>query len=267
MSLVVRVLLLGGFVINVVAFQNCSPVNFASEQPEKQNQAQGTQGPQDGAPGTNTEVGILPENLEPEICDPLAENSGRDDGSSCIAGQGLRGKIYYFDDTTPDLGSKKLDDYFKYGHKIDATIAFSKVDIAPRRFDEGFPTGGGDFVKKGNGDKLFEWFAMDLIGAVKLAGSSGDYQFALVSDDGAILEVEGQKVIDQDGTRAVTWGCSSAPIQFQDGVAKKMRLQYFQGPRFEIALRLLWRPWANSAQPCNDSGGFVPVPAEVLLSE
>ena len=262
MSNLVRMLLIGGLAINALA---CSKVNFASEAPPIKKYD--SQGSPEVAPGTNLDVGVLPENLGPEICDPLAASTGHDDGASCIAGQGLRGKIYYFDETTPDLGSKKLDDYFKYGHKIDATIAFSKVDIAPRRFDEGFPTGGGEFVNKGNGEKLLEWFAMDLVGSVKLSGANGDYQFALVSDDGAILEIDGQKVIDQDSLRAVTWGCSSAPITMNDGVAKKLRLQYFQGPRFEIALRLLWRPWANSSQPCNDTGGFTPVPADVLLSE
>lgn len=106
-------------------------------------------------------------------------------------------------------------------------ICLAQLDIKTRNFSEGFP----------GVEKLFEWFALDMRFAVKVP-RPGKWEFKLVADDGAILYLDNDKLVDNDGqheTREKT-GRSNLTAGVHN-----FRVSYFQGPRYNIALELYWK--------------------------
>ena len=63
----------------------------------------------------------------------------------------------------------------------------------------------------------------------------GQYRFSLLSDDGATLRIDNKEIIDNDGTHAPS--ALSASAHLSRGI-HMMRVSYFQGPRFTVALVL-----------------------------
>ena len=249
--------------------QNCSPVSFDKNPPPPVKSAS-TDGDGDvgGAVtdggGSSVPVGGLPDDdtvTSVIVCDPFSASSG------CSLGSGLRGNIYYFNGDEADIMSKKVDDYINFGYRTNYTLIMNTFDIPTRSFDQGFPLSGGGYIQRDDGQQLVEWFAIDVKGLinVKNAALAGSYQLAVYSDDGSILVVDGSEAINNDGAHSSSWKCATSPLSLAHNQPHTIRLKYFQGPRTQIALRLLWRPWAQSGQACNDSGGFSPIPAEVLF--
>jgi hypothetical protein len=130
---------------------------------------------------------------------------------------GLRGDIYYLKE-----GTLALPNFEKL--KPVGTIFTNGLYIPPRDFAEGFP---------GVSDR-FEWFALNYTGRFYVS-KPGKYKFALISDDGSKLYIDGRKVIDNDGVHATQR--MDGAVQLAEGV-HTIRLSYFQGPRYAIALIL-----------------------------
>ena len=93
-----------------------------------------------------------------------------------------------------------------------------------RSFDEGFP---------GVTDR-FEWFAIDYTARFWVS-EPGKYRFALASDDGSILYIDGKKVIQNDKQHPVVEKAGSVNLKMGEHA---IRVSYFQGPRFQVALVL-----------------------------
>lgn len=140
--------------------------------------------------------------------------------------QGLRGNIYFLPANTA-----RLPDFSTMQPQF--AIVSANLDIPNRPWDTGFP---------GLSDR-FEWFGIRFDGQI-LVPLDGAYQFQLSSDDGSILYIDDVKIIDNDSTHAVTT-VSGPTIQLTAG-AHKIRVDYFQGPRYYIALQLLWRSKASA---------------------
>jgi hypothetical protein len=106
-------------------------------------------------------------------------------------------------------------------------VCLSQLDITPRPFRQGLP----------GLDGLVEWFGLDIRFTVTIP-SPGRWDLKLVSDDGAILSIDGRDVINNDGVHRATarW----AQVRLLSGV-RNFRVRYFQGPREHIALMLVWR--------------------------
>lgn len=227
-------LVLSVFLLAVV-FQNCgSKVNFAVIE----NKLQSLGG-------------------EDVICDPFSP------GSACAEGEGLKGSLYYLasDDTTSPRA--KVDDIITYGLKAPWPVVFSQFDVGDRAWTDGFPSTDG-LMKNVDGEPLVEWFAFHLEGSIAVKpGDETEYQFATFSDDGSIVWVDGVEVVNHDGQHSPQWKCGANKVTLSAGQTHSMRLKYFQGPRNRIALRVLWRPWSESAKPCGE--GFTPVPSSVLF--
>ncbi|HTS60381.1 MAG TPA: OmpA family protein [Candidatus Acidoferrales bacterium] len=93
-----------------------------------------------------------------------------------------------------------------------------------RSFDKGFP---------GVTDR-FEWFAIDYTGKM-LISRPAKYRFRITSDDGSRVYIDDKLLIDNDGVhpaRTAEGGIDLAP-----GL-HRIRVSYFQGPRYEVALVL-----------------------------
>jgi hypothetical protein len=100
----------------------------------------------------------------------------------------------------------------------------SSIDVAPRRFTDGFP----------GIEKRVDWFGIDYRGAFKVRETSY-YTFRLLSDDGAVLFIDGEKVIDNDGQHGPRSEKMSLPLSKGE---HEFRLLYYQGPGGSLALQL-----------------------------
>lgn len=138
-------------------------------------------------------------------------------GTTVVANSGFRGQIYFI-----PPGSKKLPDFSKL--KPVGAIYTLYLCVPLRSFDEGFP----------GVTERFEWFAIDYTGRFWVS-EQGTYRFALASDDGSILYIDGKKVIQNDGQHAVLE--KAGRVKLKTG-AHAIRVSYFQGPRFQVALVL-----------------------------
>jgi len=138
-------------------------------------------------------------------------------GTTVVIPAGLRGLVYELE---PD--ATMLPD-FELMRPI-ATIYTSVLNVPPQDFMEGFP---------GISDR-FEWFAIDYTGNFWIA-KPGKYKFALNSDDGSKLYIDGTVVIDNNGQHPPV--SKKGSIKLRIGV-HRIRVSYFQGPRFTVALTL-----------------------------
>ena len=138
-------------------------------------------------------------------------------GITVVVPGGLEGVVYHisrFSKAIPDL--RKI--------KPQGKIYVSKLNIPLRDFTEGFP----------GVTKRQEWFAIDYTGRFWVE-KPGLYRFALTSDDGSRLDIDDQTVVDNDGIHpALT---KSASVELSGGI-HRIRVQYFQGPRWQVALVL-----------------------------
>ena len=129
----------------------------------------------------------------------------------------MEGRIYFL-----DKGTRKLPDFAAL--KSQGSIYTAKWDVPPRAFTQGFP----------GITNRFEWFAIDYQGPIYIP-QAGSYGFRLGSDDGAILYVDGNVVINRDGLRA--WSGTAGKAELTQG-KHDFRLSYFQGPAYQIGLQL-----------------------------
>jgi hypothetical protein len=97
--------------------------------------------------------------------------------------------------------------------------------VAPQPFAGGFP---GALLQD-------EWFAIRYTGSI-LAPATTKWTFKLVSDDGAILFIDGKKVIDNDGMHSADKAVTG-DIDLEAG-KHTLQLDYFQERKGNVALQL-----------------------------
>jgi outer membrane protein OmpA-like peptidoglycan-associated protein len=76
--------------------------------------------------------------------------------------------------------------------------------------------------------------------------AAGTYRFRLTSDDGSRLLIDGRQVIDNDGVHGEVQVEES--VELAEGV-HSIEVQYFQGPRFDVALVLEMAPPGGDFEP------------------
>jgi hypothetical protein len=97
-------------------------------------------------------------------------------------------------------------------------------NVTPRSFTAGFP---------GVSERT-EWFAILYTGSLTVT-DAGDYRFRVNSDDGAILRIDGDVVVDNDGQHGPQ---SVGAIAHLEPGRHQLELRYFQGPRTTVALQV-----------------------------
>ena len=83
----------------------------------------------------------------------------------------------------------------------------------------------------------------------------GIWQFRLQSDDGSVLEIDGERIVDNDGSHASV--AATGRVALEEGV-HRFRLLYFEDYEGE---ELTWEWRAPGAEH------FEPVPAEALFTQ
>ena len=189
------------------------------------------------------------------ICDPFKTNSPQ------ARDRGLVGNLLYL---TPDQPRyTKVSDYMNNAAVADVTLYLDRIFTPTRPFDRGFYTQSGNLVQTEDGNTLYEYFAVRVSSQIQLASneSPGLYQLALLADDGAVLKIPdglgGEKIIvNDDGTHPTKFACATEPVYLDHDTKIPMTLEYYQGPRFHIALVAMWRPWPDGVvdtNPVNDA--------------
>ena len=140
-------------------------------------------------------------------------------GTTVVVPGGLRGSISEIPADTTVLPDFDHDPIRRIGE-----VWTDSLNIPPRHWQSGFP---------GLSDR-FEWFAIDYSGRFWIE-EPGRYAFALISDDGSRLFVDGVPLIDNDCQHPPD--LRTAAVELAGGV-HQIRLSYFQGPRDCIALVL-----------------------------
>lgn len=139
----------------------------------------------------------------------------------------FRGKAYVIPNTTtkmPDLST--LVPF--------AGLLTDSFIVQTQEFTEGFPG-----VLKQD-----EWFAIRYDGTFDIT-KEATYTLKLVSDDGAILYVDGEKLVDNDGIHTAKAVQAAKVLK----VGKhSLRLDYFQGARGSVALNLSIVEGTNTEQ-------------------
>ncbi len=110
---------------------------------------------------------------------------------------------------------------------VEALLHTNSFNIPMTPFTEGFP-----------GVERDEWFAIHYSGKFTVA-NGGLYHFKLASDDGSILAIDGQEVVDNDGQHAPL--VKRGEIELAAG-EHDFKLRYFQGPRALVSLQLWVTP-------------------------
>ena len=138
-------------------------------------------------------------------------------GTTVVIPSGLRGLVYHIHRTTT-----RLPNFARMTPK--GTIYTSSLNVPPQDFQLGFP----------GVTKKFEWFAIDYTGRFWIE-KPGSYTFVLTSDDGANLYIDNELVVDNDGVHPPQDKIGT--VDLTKGI-HTIRVSYFQGPRFHVALVL-----------------------------
>ncbi len=129
----------------------------------------------------------------------------------------FEGELYFI-----PPGTSRLPDFSKL--KPAGKIYTPVLNVPPRDFSQGFP----------GVSERFEWFAIRYTGQI-FVPRDGEYIFYLLSDDGSKLIIDGKTVINNDGIHPPAE--KSGSIFLKRGL-HKIEVQYFQGPRYQVALVL-----------------------------
>jgi hypothetical protein len=142
-------------------------------------------------------------------------------GITVVIPSGLHGDVYFI-----GANSTHLPDFLRL--RSLGTIYTTALNIPPQDFKQGFP----------GMPKRFEWFAIDYTGKFWI-DNPGLYTFSLMSDDGARLYIDDREIIDNDGIHSPLERTGSVELS---GGIHRIRVSYFQGPRFQVALVLQVAP-------------------------
>ncbi len=135
-----------------------------------------------------------------------------------------------------------------------SNVWVSNFNFITQYYTTGFTDNSGNALQAG-GSTMNEYFGLKFNGLIQIpsgvlpAGTTNaQYQFALVSDDGATLSINNQMIVNGDGTHASKMSCFSTPtgttptlVTLSTTTAVPFELQYYEGPRCEIALMMLYR--------------------------
>ena len=149
-------------------------------------------------------------------CTSLHSQTANDFGRKDRIDDGLEGNVFALSTDT-----RRLPDFDTLSSL--GTIYTKELNIPRRSWTNGFP---------GVTDR-FEWFGIEYK-ATFTVKKAGRYNFTLLSDDGSRLFIDDSLVIDNDGLHGQM---EKSNIFELDKSKHKIKIQYFQGPRTEIALQ------------------------------
>jgi hypothetical protein len=196
------------------------------------------------------------------VCDPFGG------GGTVTKNSGIEAELTYLPSNSPVISAGNLSTASFAPGATDVVqspvrLILSQLAVSTRPFTEGFSAkDSGEKLTDLDGNILDEYFSVRGTSSIKLGAgdAEGDYEMALLSDDGSILDLDTastgsyERWINSDGTHGNGFTCASKTLHLTNGLEVPMRLNYYQGPRVRIALMLLWRLKNASAEP--ECGSF-----------
>jgi hypothetical protein len=179
-----------------------------------------------------------PPTSEKDMCEVL-----KDDGEDIVYGYGLAGKIY---DGAPEK-IQNFKELLAKGKVLEGTLYMSKLNIPTTKFEKGFPREDGTLLMNSMGQVLIENFGVEFTGNLQLTDGDeeGYYEIGIIADDGVSLDVVKQEadknLIDGDHQTPSKFFCSKLLVRMEKNTLVPIRLRWFQGPRYHIALIMMWR--------------------------
>jgi hypothetical protein len=171
---------------------------------------------------------------------------------------------YILNPNASSLSSQPLSYFASHGVASSTSYVFSQVNVPTTLFTNGFPQGDGTVLKDGSNKEVIEWFSLHFNSTLKLGPDDqpGNYELAILSDDGAILKLDtgsGLKTVIADANQHATeMVCAPSTIAMTSTSKIPLDLFYVQGPRYHIALVMMWRhiPQGGSLSEmeCNNGG-------------
>jgi hypothetical protein len=184
---------------------------------------------------------------EKTVCDPFGTTSPVVPATE--VGHGLIASLKYLDDSMPRYTT--VGDYQKYGLPVDANFYFFQLNVPTRYFTQGFQNQNGMSLSKPDGTILYEYFSLHYESQLLLPKGMGTkkYQMGVIADDGTVLRVN-QGVgyttwVNNDGTHPTRFACAKKALQLNDQQGLPITVDYYQGPRYNIALMLMIREWTD----------------------
>ncbi|MDI1475781.1 PA14 domain-containing protein [Polyangium sp. y55x31] len=212
LALLASAVALGGCTVYV---NNRPPTNQQQQAQPSRQPSRGIRRPTNAQPAnTTTQTGTQTGTTKP-VVEPPRINGRIAFGNGSIGA--FKGYAYVIPDTTT-----KMPDFSKMVPF--ATLLTDSFIVQRQEFSGGFP---GVLAQE-------EWFGIRYEGPFTLP-QDGTYLFKLVSDDGAILYIDNEKVIDNDGLHMPQE--ASAQKALKSG-RHQLRLDYFQGKKGTVALSL-----------------------------
>lgn len=148
------------------------------------------------------------------------------------------GHIYYLPDST-----LKLPDFSKL--KSRGKIFTNSLNIKDQAFNKGFP----------GISNRFENFAIDYTGQFYV-NEKHKYCFMLGSDDGSKLFIDDKLIINNDHVHPIKY--KSNCLSLNKGT-HSIEVQYFQGPRYQVALMLQYKKEGDSVFQTFNISKFYPI--------
>lgn len=183
------------------------------------------------------------------VCDPFGSTG------QTSPQKGIKAELYYRSSGQPRYYSAV--DYIANTTKLPETLFFTDMNVPTRSFDMGFSTQTNSVLKDDNGNLLIEYMALKMNTTIRLApeDEEGVYEFAVLSDDGAIMKIKNgdnwTTVVNNDGDHPTRLGCSTEEITMTRDTKLETEFMYYQGPRYHIANILLWRKLDSSSATNN----------------
>ena len=175
--------------------------------------------------------------LNKTVCDPLSASST----TSTSYEKGLKAQLFYRDTGMPRY--YKSTDYIEKAKASGQAIFLSDLNVPTRMFTEGFVTPSGNILQSDSEERLIEYFALKAQSHLSLTESDeeGDYELAMLSDDGSTLKINGELLINNDGDHPTRMGCATKITNLKKGDLLPLEMTYYQGPRYHISNVLIWR--------------------------
>lgn len=193
---------------------------------------------------------------------------------TCLDSQtGLLGRLYYLEDDRDDRSSiastlrdkngesipfngnnlHSVNVLIERGFSSDVYILTKAINTPAISFKSGFQISDSNYLKDHNGRVLIEAFALDLKGSIRLlrGQGAGYYEFAVISDDGSILEIDSDGdgiydyIINNDGYHSPRMKCGQGAVFMNAESELPIRFRFYQGPRETIAAMLVMRRVAS----------------------
>jgi hypothetical protein len=176
---------------------------------------------------------------------------------------GIQGTLYYLAPGAANYSD--VNDYIKNGTVGKTTYFWSQLNVPTHNYSGGFAQGNGALVTTNSGSTLTENFAFDMRTQIGLSSTdtAGDYEFALISDDGAVLnfaDTSGnfQTVVNNDGLHPTQFACATSVVHLDATTKLSTQIKYYQGPRDYISLIVMWKKIAAGSKIdtmyCGDQG-------------